>query len=163
MNGYQIARLFQFVRETAGANRGRWVGLFQAYCDGKPGDSWCADFRSFVRSIQYQGASPELRSGSCTEGLAHARKAGWIVTGAPREDDTFYCLNADGVTAHHTGIVGPVAIDGRFATAEGNSNDDGSSNGDRVAVRDLFHPKVRRVKAGAYAFVRLPKPPAAYA
>lgn len=165
MTGYNIGRLFQFVRETGGANKGRWVGLFQAYCDGTPGDSWCADFRSFVRSIQYQGASPELRSGSCTDGLAHARKNGWIVAnGQPREDDTFYCLNADGVTAHHTGIVGPVGYatmtgGAPFATVEGNSNDDGSSNGNRVVVRGLGHPKVRRVRDGAYAFVRLPLSP----
>lgn len=159
MLGYAIASLFAFVREQ-GANVGRWVGLFQTYCDGKPGDSWCCDFRSFVRSIQYQGEAPELRTGSCTDALAHARRHGWIVAdGKPREDDTFYCLNPDGVTAHHTGIVGPVStVDDRFATAEGNSNEDGSSNGDRVAIRGLMHPKCRRVSTGHYAFVRPPRP-----
>lgn len=161
MTGYEIARLFQFVRETAGQNRGLWVSLFQKYCDGKPGDSWCSDFRSFVRAIQYQGEYPELKTGSCTDALAHARRHGWIAAdGWPCEDDTFYCLNADGLTAHHTGIVGRVAPDGRFATAEGNSNDDGSSNGDRVAIRGLDHPKVRRVSTGHYAFVRPPRPAA---
>lgn len=157
MTGFQIAQLFRFVRETAGPNRGRWVGLFQQYCDGVSGDSWCSDFRSFVRSIQYQGASPELRSGSCAASLDAARKAGLPISKVPTPDATGYVLDARG-HAHHTFIVGPVAPDGRFATAEGNSNDDGSDNGDRVAIRGLDHPKVRRIP-GPYLFVRLPASP----
>lgn len=160
MTAYEIARLFRFVRETAGPNRGLWVSLFQRYCDGKDGDSWCSDFVSFVRAIQYQGEYPEKRTGNCTEALAHARAHGWVVAdGKPQDGDTGYCLNADGVTAHHRFLVGPVStVDDRFATAEGNSNDDGSSNGDRVAVRGLMHPKCRRVSTGRYAFVRPPAP-----
>lgn len=159
MTGYQIARLFRFVRETGGPNRGRWVNLFQQYCDGVSGDSWCCDFKSFVRSIQYQGASPEFRTGNCQQALDAARAAGYSISRVPHEDDTGYCIDGNG-HAHHTFIVGPVATDGRFASAEGNSNDDGSDNGDRVAIRGLDHPKVRRWTAGGYLFVTLPKPPA---
>lgn len=158
MTGYEIARLFRFVRETAGPNRGRWVNLFQAYCDGVSGDAWCCDFRSFVRSIQYQGQSPELRTGNCQAALSASRAAGHRVSVVPHPDDTGYCIDANG-RAFHTFIVGPVAPDGRFATAEGNSNDDGSANGDRVAIRGLDHPKVRRVTPGEYVFVTLPALP----
>jgi hypothetical protein len=157
MTGFDIARLFRFVRETAGPNRGRWVHLFQSYCDGVSGDSWCADFRSFVRSIQYQGKSPELRTGSCQAALNAARAAGYSIHAMPKPDDTGYCLDASG-HAFHTFIVGDVATDGRFATAEGNSNDDGSANGDRVAIRGLEHPKCRNWKVGRYLFVTLPAP-----
>lgn len=155
MTGYQIARLFQFVRETGGPNKGRWVGLFQSFCDGVAGDSWCSDFRSVVRSIQWQGQSPELRTGSCQAAMEHAASVGALlpIGSEPREDDTGYSVDEHG-HAHHTFLVGPVANDGRMATGEGNSNDDGSSNGDRVAIRDLDHPKVRNWRTGRYRFAR---------
>lgn len=140
-----IARQFKFVRETLGANRGVFVEAFQRIGDGKPGDSWCADFVSFVLWVCYQGPPPLPRTGSCDVMWAVARE---LETTSPQPGDVFFRVKADG-DAHHVGIVTQVYPD-RVRCIAGNTSEDGqSSNGTGVFENDLkFGPTLR--------FARLP-------
>jgi hypothetical protein len=143
-----IARLFLFVRETLGPNRGVWVNLFQKYTDNKPGDSWCASFISFVLSLYYQGKSPLSKTASCADMLAQARQLGYLVS-VPQPGDLFFYLNADG-HAHHVGIV--TAASAPYVNAiAGNTSEDGKSdNGTGVFEHSITTAR--------NAYVRLPVP-----
>lgn len=137
-----IARQFKFIRETLGANRGVWVEAFQRIGDGKPGDSWCADFVSGVLWICYQGPPPIPRTGSCDVMWGIAKQ--YEVT-VPAPGDVFFRVK--GIDAHHVGIVTET---GPLAGIAGNTSEDGkSSNGTGVFEHPLkITPEVR--------FVRLP-------
>lgn len=157
-NPVDIARQFKFVRETLGPNRGVWVEAFQRLGDGKPGDSWCADFVSGVLWICYQGPPPLPRTGSCDVMWAIAKE---LETKAPQPGDVFFRvrqIQIPGVAgkpgkqiddAHHVGFVTQVYPD-RVKCIAGNTSEDGqSSNGTGVFENDLrFSPSLR--------FARLP-------
>jgi hypothetical protein len=142
-----VARLFRFVREIGGANRGVWVQTFQRYTDNAPGDSWCASFVSFVLSITYQGKSPLTKTASCATMLAEARAKGFEVK-LPLPGDLFFYLDATG-HAHHVGIV--TASAKPLIGIAGNTSGDGTSdNGDGVYEH--------AVSTTRNAYVRLPAP-----
>lgn len=145
-----LARLFRFVRETQGPNRGVWVGLFQQYTGNSAGDSWCCSFVSFLLSILYQGASPLTKTASCAMMLAQAKQKGYLVPfGAqPAVGDLYFYLN-DAGHAHHVGIVTQAQP---LKGIAGNTSPDGmSDNGTGVYEHDI---NARRM-----AFVRLPGAP----
>lgn len=121
-----IARQFRFIRETLGPNRGVWVEAFQRIGDGKPGDSWCADFVSGVLWIAYQGAPPVPRTGSCDVMWLQAKQ---YEVHVPAPGDLFFRVKPDG-DAHHVGIVSGT---GPLTAIAGNTSEDGkSSNGTGV-------------------------------
>jgi hypothetical protein len=142
-----IAKRLDFIRETQGPNRGYWVEFLQRFCDGVPGDSWCADFESVVENVAYEGHAPTPRTGSTTMKLDFCKKKGWIVT-HPQVDDIYFYVYPDGVTAHHIGIVSGVTP---LTGIAGNTSQDGtSSNGDGVYDHTI--------SAGpTTVFARLPK------
>lgn len=142
-----LARLFRFVRETQGANRGVWVGLFQRYTGNLAGESWCCSFVSFLLSIAYQGASPLLKTGSCAAMLAESRIKGYALAEgtAPLPGDLFFYLTATG-HAHHVGIVTSASP---LTGIAGNTSPDGlSDNGTGVYEHGIG--------SAGLAFVRLP-------
>lgn len=145
-----MARRLAFVRETQGANRGAWVEFMQRFCDGVPGDSWCADFVSLVLDVAYYGRPPLRPTGSTRAMLAEGTAKGYLLPeGAANEaGDLYFFLRADGAP-HHVGIVTtagrpPIGI-------AGNTSEDGSSpNGTGVFEHAL--PAGARV-----AYLRLPR------
>ncbi len=142
-----IARQFRFVRETLGANRGAFVEAFQRVGDGRPGDSWCMDFLSFVLWMCYQGPAPLPRTGACAVALAVAQANGWVVK-APAVNDVFFRVDETG-HAHHVGLVTQLYPD-RFGSIAGNTSSDGiSSDGTGVFEHDIQY-------APSIVFVTLP-------
>lgn len=140
-----IARRLSFIRETEGPNKGYWVRFLQDFCDGVEGDSWCADFESFVEHVAYKGKAPTPRTGSTDVKLKFCVKQQWIVT-EPQVDDIYFYYHPGG-TAHHIGIVTRVSP---LTGIAGNTSEDGlSSNGDGVYEH--------RLTASRIAFARLPK------
>jgi hypothetical protein len=126
-----IARRLNFVRETQGPNAGAWVNGFQRYCHGKSGDSWCADFVSFVMDFAYYGNAPLKLTGSTRDMLAEATSKN-LRSPKPVIDGLFFYVNADG-TPHHVGIVSDVLPTGVVMGIAGNTSEDGvSSNGTGV-------------------------------
>lgn len=122
------ARKYLFVRETLGPNRGVFVEAFQRIGDGKPGDSWCMDFLSWVLWVCYQGPAPLPRTGSCDVAWAMAKERGYVVA-TPAIGDVFFRVRPDG-DAHHVGVVTSTAP---LRGIAGNTSEDGkSSNGTGV-------------------------------
>jgi hypothetical protein len=136
-----IARLFLFVRETGGQNKGRWVGAFQKLCDGVPGDSWCCYFVCVVLAIAFGGfgKSPIGMHGRVQDVYELARSNGWV-TDKPVAGDLFVYVDATG-HAHHIGFA-TYASDYVIVGIAGNTSNDGkSSNGDGVYEHAVF-PRV---------------------
>lgn len=137
------ARKYLFVRETLGPNRGVWVEAFQRIGDGKPGDSWCMDFVSFVLWVCYQGPAPLPRTGSCDVAWAIAKD---YEVHVPVAGDVFFRVRPDG-DAHHVGIITGT---GPLTAIAGNTSEDGkSSNGTGV----FEHPLIVNAET---RFARLP-------
>lgn len=149
-------------REVGGANRGPWVRL---YMDGRDGDQWlwCAGFACWCmeRAAEAKGilSLPFASSYSC-DTLAHrAREAGLLVVNPDAEarklitPGSFFLRRKTATDYTHVGIVASVRVAGDagpevFETVEGNTNDDGSSNGDGVYSRvRAFGPQ--------YDFIRI--------
>lgn len=126
-----VARQFKFVRETLGPNRGVFVEAFQRIGDGKPGDSWCADFVSFVFWVCYQGPPPIPRTGNCDVMWGIAKQ---YEVATPGPGDLFFRIRPDG-DVHHVGIVTQGAP---LRGIAGNTSEDGrSSNGTGVFEHSL--------------------------
>lgn len=145
----EIARLFRFVREVGGQNKGRWVALFQHFTGNTPGDSWCASAVSLLLGIFYQGEPPIPYSASCDVLYNACKKRGYL-TQTPSVGDLYFFLNSP-TDAHHVGIVSEVYDPDEFAGVAGNTSEDGkSNNGDRFAEHRLtFRP-------GKMMFAHLP-------
>lgn len=142
-----VARRFGFVRETGGPNIGAWVSVFQRFAGGQDGDSWCADFVSFLLDVAYHGKSPLKKTGSTQALLAEARVKGFVVT-TPQPDDLYFYVN-DAGHAHHVGIVTGV---NPLIGLSGNTSPDGLSvNGTGVFEHPLSVDPTHLV------FVRLPR------
>jgi peptidoglycan hydrolase-like protein with peptidoglycan-binding domain len=135
------AHLRQHPREMGGDNRGPWVRL---YMDGQDGPNWfwCA---GFVRFLLRQAAEtmatdmPLDGSVSCDVFAQQGRDAGlFLAEGdaatAPPEPGSVFLLRRSPTDWFHAGLVSAVGANG-FATIEGNTNDDGSSNGYEVCSR----------------------------
>lgn len=147
MDVLAIARLFLFVRE-AGPNSGQRVNAIQVWGGGTVGQSWCCYFATMVLDLAFQGTAPVPRLGACQAVYELAQQKGWL-TDAPAPGDLFLRV-ADG-HAHHIGFV--TRHDGAtVGTISGNTSADGkSSNGDRVAERDLTPA------AGTMVYVAYPR------
>lgn len=126
----QVARRLNFIRETQGPNAGAWVNALQRFCHGKTGDSWCADFVSFVLDVAFYGNPPLQPTGSTRIMLAEATAKN-LRSAKPVVDGLFFYVLPDG-TPHHVGIVSDITSNDVLGIA-GNTSEDGvSSNGTGV-------------------------------
>ena len=128
-----LARRFLFVREVGGPNMGVWVNTIQKVTGNGDGDSWCASFVSLILGMAYDGKSPLPRSASCDAFLEAARTKGWL-TQTPSVGDLYLKLKSP-IDAVHIGFVTSTSP---LTGISGNTSADGtSSNGDRVAEREI--------------------------
>jgi hypothetical protein len=135
---YAQQHLSQHPREVGGENCGPWVRL---YCDGKDGVkwAWCAGFATYCLMQAAQGLGRELpftRSLGCTQLGVNAKMKGVLHVGqssAVQPGWLFLVKKPDGSGYHHTGIVVSVSQD-HLETLEGNSNNDGSREGNEVVA-----------------------------
>jgi hypothetical protein len=135
--------LKQRPREVGGANCGPWVRL---YMDGWEGATayWCAGFATYCMRQACETLNlpmPLVRSTGVREIADYARQHGVFLDkpqGTTRRRITpgSLFMEEGGPTGYqHTGLVTGLAAGGVFYTIEGNSNDDGSSNGYEVIAR----------------------------
>lgn len=130
-------------REVGGNNRGTLVERYQERVGGHPGESWCYAavytwFDDAARSlVPFKNPLPKTRS-------CHFAFDKLITTAGIRllKAPTRGCLafRDRGKGQGHVGIVIDTRIpEGRIITVEGNTNDEGSAEGDAVAEksRDL--------------------------
>jgi hypothetical protein len=127
------------VREQPlGSNRGPEVDAYIRSTGLNPPAYWCMAFVywCFQRAAAQLGATnPMYKTASCSDLYAWAKPRG-LVKSTPQRGDIFLVRGgADGRTHQHTGLVVEVS-GGTMKTVEGNSNDDGSSNGIGVFVRN---------------------------
>jgi len=126
--------------EIGGDNRGPWVRLYMGGCEGLP---WCAGFATFIvgQAAQALGVlAPQPYKFGCDELADRARGLGTFLrpTGdvdLARIAPGWLFLVPKGENHwQHVGIVVGVQ-NGMLSTIEGNSNEDGSSNGWEVVAR----------------------------
>ena len=135
----RIAFTQKGVKEIRNTNRGKTVRLYQDATDhGGTGWPWCAAFVSWCLRQAAKKLGLEtfdfIYSASCDLMLFWARTLG-IANRKPRRGDVFLCM-ASKNDATHTGLVAEVLGGTKFKTVEGNTNNDGSANGDGVYVRE---------------------------
>ncbi|WP_051334040.1 peptidoglycan-binding protein [Mesorhizobium sp. WSM3224] len=125
--------------EVGGPNSGPWVRM---YMDGEEGPEWlwCAGFSFFMLQqacYLLNQPLPMKRSVSVDTVVDRAKASGTFLTekesktadGRARIDPgSFFLVRASSTHWSHMGIVS-ASGDATFKTCEGNSNDDGSSNG----------------------------------
>ena len=140
------AHLAQHPREFGGDNRGPWV---RAYMDGNEGVEWkwCAGFVTFVlKQAAYAVgvAMPFPGSFSCDVLAAQAQQAGRFVKGSALAGNSqvrdslgavfLFLVRRTSTDWTHVGLGFNFSGD-TFETIEGNTNDEGSSNGYEVCQR----------------------------
>lgn len=121
--GYEVG-----VKE-AGHNAGARVETYLSMVGLDKGNAWCM---AFVYFILRKAGVDFIKTGSCSAAYEWA-KANNRLTDKPQPGDVF--LLRGGNTGHkHTGIV--TNVQGTYVnTIEGNTNDDGSAEGDGVYRR----------------------------
>ncbi|HJQ20550.1 MAG TPA: hypothetical protein VJ867_09400 [Gemmatimonadaceae bacterium] len=152
------ANAFVGMREEGGDNRGQMVEMFLREVRQPPGEPWCAAFVHHVGYWSHFDASvrasswPLPATASCAELGKYALVRRILVKDA-QPGDVFLLFSKVLGRFHHAGIV--VSVDARYpvigpgtpdtdglwvcTTVEGNTNDDGSVNGN-ATLR-----KVRRI------------------
>ncbi len=133
--------------EAGGDNRGPWVRL---YCQGKDGAEfrWCAGFVSFIllqAAAATKGVSPLKYTLSCDNlaGDAKEKKRFMAGKGQPPADTrapAIFLLRRTDEDWTHTGLISAFGADS-FSTIEGNSNEEGSSNGFEACARHRGYDK----------------------
>lgn len=158
----RIARGEVGVREVGGANRGPRVVEFQRATWLEPGPwPWCAAFTCWVlrEALKTDPGKAYIRNKNVEQWRCRDASAfGWIgwakakglaVGRTPRRGDfVVYDFNGPKQGGGHIGLVEAVLADGRFRTVEGNTNGEGSREGDGV------YEKTRSVNS-AVGFIRL--------
>lgn len=138
------------VREKPlGSNGGPEVDQYLASVGLMHPDLWCMAFVywCFQKGAAQAGCANSLKkTASCTELYSWAKANGKLVTSPQRGDVFLVRGGASGRTHQHTGIV-TSATGGSVKTIEGNTNNDGSSNGIGVFQRTR--------SAGTLDFVRV--------
>lgn len=156
------ANAFIGVGEEGGDNRGQMVERFLRGVHLPPGAPWCAAFVYHVGHfalfdhLSQRSSWPLPPTGSC-EALARAARAQGVLREEPHVGDVFLLYSRRVRRFIHTGIVVGIEDELRVrerdmhvcVTIEGNTNDDGSSNG---------HTTLRKVRtfreADGHAFIR---------
>jgi hypothetical protein len=134
--------LVPVMEEPCGSNWGERVSEYIASVfDPAVACAWCCVFAywAFQQEADGRGVdNPMKQTGSCSDLYNWAKANGKLVT-SPKKGDLFLCIGGD--TGHyHVGFVAEDPKNGYFPTIEGNSNDDGSSNGYKVAIRSPGRP-----------------------
>lgn len=142
-----VAGAFELTKPKLGSNCGPWV---RAYMDGKEGKDWywCM---GFVQTILDQAASQLGKnfttlmplSYSCDQVGTYGTSKGYFISNikikanpALVKQGDIFLVKSDTSSKiwHHTGIVTAIG-NGIFETIEGNTNTDGSNNGNGVYRR----------------------------
>lgn len=137
----RLARSYIGVREQPlGSNCGPEVDKFNKIAGTARGSYWCLSFAYAVVALAAQNlrqAVPVLQSAYCPGLLAWAEQHGRITTD-PKPGDIGLVKSGDAYRVQHAVLVDHVA--GQLVqTVEGNSNDNGSSNG--IGVFSLTRKK----------------------
>lgn len=138
-------------REVGGQNRGPWVRLVAKGKEGPP-IKWCLFLQAWIAEQAGHPWASRI-SADCDVTAARAFADGRLYTGiAPNHGDLFLSWRPDmskptGRDHYHGGLV-TSSTASTFDTIEGNSNDEGSSDGHEVCER------VRSLTP-RYAFVRM--------
>lgn len=119
------------VREELGPNKGKWVNRFLAFVGLKPGYAWCAAFVAWCLGQSGLDKSKMPKHSPSVIGWYRWAKANDRLTGVPKRGRLFYWL--DGSHGHIGFIIGLSA--GCVQTLEGNTNKQGSRDGDGVYQR----------------------------
>lgn len=130
-------------RELGGKNLGPWVRL---YMHGREGTDWpwCAGFATFVvaHAAHIVGCAPPLPHEVSSSALvARAKSAGLFLKGEqasklPKRGAFLFVVRGGRTGWKHTGVgFSHCASDGTFYTVEGNTNDEGTSEGREVCTR----------------------------
>lgn len=138
------------VREV-GKNDGFWARMFLKAVGLTAGYSWCAAFVYFCllkSGVNTHKLPAKWRSARVAEWAKWA-KATKRLRAKPQRGDMFFWLNANGTG--HIGFVRNVAKwPESFETIEGNTDGDGSSEGDGVYYRDRATVKVEMHPESGY-------------
>ena len=136
---YARQHLAQQPRELGGQNLGPWVRLYMKGNEG-PDWPWCAGFACFMLEQACSVAdttAPIVSSFSSSELATQAREREMLVKGNNSADKnrvgpgSFFLVPGNETAYRHVGIVESVEGD-VFHTIEGNTNDEGTSNGYEV-------------------------------
>lgn len=141
MTGATVEQLLEVARDQLGYHEG-WNGRHWTNANkfgaafGADQQPWCAWFvRWCMEHAKVQPGSFPL-SGSCTTNMewakAHRR---WFTTGGRAGDIAIFNSRVGGMRAVHTGIVERVVSTGVYDCIEGNTNTDGSPEGNAVLRR----------------------------
>lgn len=131
----EIANTQLFVREKTGKNDGEYVKAYLNSVGLGEGFAWCQSFVywAFSKSAdQLDIANPVPKTGGVLECLRRAKEKGCSIYDEPEEGDQFIMDFGGG--KGHTGLVEAVVGDCIY-TIEGNTNGEGSREGDGVYER----------------------------
>lgn len=137
---YARQHLKQHPREIGGDNRGPWVRL---YMDGNEGDAWfwCAGFATYCVRQAAESLGVEVpigRTYSCDVIATEAKREARFIPEASAvgkvKPGSLFLVRRTPSDWIHVGIVVKAAHE-TFLTVEGNTNDEGSSNGYEVCAR----------------------------
>jgi hypothetical protein len=125
---------------------------------GRPAEFWCADYVEYelkVSGVPRIGTSP-----STAKAESQYKRAGRLGT-KPRVGSQFFLYSPSEGRVFHTGIVLELLSGDRVRTIEGNTNDDGSNNGNGVYIRIRpAHRPANRAGIRSYGYPRYtPAPP----
>jgi hypothetical protein len=159
----RAARMLLPVRE-ASQNTGRFVDAIIRSAGGTPPEAWCASTLYYVGSHLLGPRWPLPKTRSCDVLLEFARTR-FVLRPDPAPGYVFLCLRSD-TDAYHTGFVetlAPTFGSRAFNTLEGNSNDDGSANGDgfyALTRGEDKDPRTGKPDPTRYAFIAWAELPA---
>lgn len=146
---YAEQHLAQHPREVGGENRGPWVRLYMKGSEGK-GAPWCAGFACFMLESACKSLSvpqPIPSSVSSSQLAAEAKQRGIFRKGSTLTDKSaitpgsFFLVTGGPTGWKHTGIVHEAESE-VLNTIEGNTNDEGSSEGYEVCRRTRGYPGI---------------------
>lgn len=134
--------------EVGGDNRGPWVRLYMKGSDGVDW-KWCAGFACFIMDTAYTLCNekmPLTTSFSVDDLVRQSKELHRFQSGqtpAPPPPGSLFFIRSGSNPNDwvHTGIV-TGADTSSVATIEGNTNDDGSANGNEVAKRQRAYGKI---------------------
>jgi hypothetical protein len=129
------------VRERTGNNDGTAVETFLRCVGLGKGYSWCMAFiywAFYMASTDTKKYLPLKKTGGCMDQYNFCKSAPFetlsvLHPAAPMVTDIFIIDLHKG--AGHTGMITGLNLDGTVSTIEGNTNDNGSANGDGVYER----------------------------
>lgn len=138
------------VREIGGPNKGPEVELFQKYTDGKAvGESWCMAFMQFVvgHVCEHYGINNVLYPSELCQSVFNAAPRPYRLA-SPEPGAVFIHQSRTSAWRGHTGLCLASAKAGVFPAIEGNTNVQGSREGDGV------YKKYRFTKGNAFSKMR---------